>query len=222
MHSLPQLLISALLILALPTDAPSPQTELLAARIGLTPEALVVAGFSSNEAKAIVDELGTNGDHASTLASAQSLVDTKAAALTVAHAALQGSPGSSELIAGRNVARSELSAAQVALQAAPATVRTALVLAADPGKKALLETYVAGSGHATPPEFKAVSRTDAEWTALEGALRAEARATRRGETLAEGHASLLSTARANEAVSAAKTRLDNNLASVKAVFTPQS
>lgn len=220
MHSLPQLLISALLALASHSDAPSPQTVQLAARIGVTAESLVVAGFSANEAQSIVDELGTNGDYASALAAARSLVDTKAAALAAAEASLQGSPENSELIAARNTARTELLAAQAAFRAAPAAARAALVASADSGKKAILETYAAGAGRSAPPEFKAISRTNEEWTALESALRAEARAARRGEELASEKASLLSSARSNEDVAAAKTRLDNTLAAVKAAMAP--
>jgi hypothetical protein len=156
------------------------------------------------------------------LANAHSLFEAKAASLVSAESALAAAPTNETLESARNEARSQAGVASAALRAAPAAIRAAVMANISQDKRALLDAYNAGAGRKTPPEFKAILRSEAEWTALEGALRAEARATRRGETLAEGHASLLSTARANEAVSTAKTRLDNTLASVKAVFAPQS
>ncbi len=215
-----QVVTAALVALATPNDAPTQATVILAAQFGVTPESLVVAGFTAVESSAIVEELGTNGDYAAMLTSAQSLCDAKAAALTSAEAALGNSPGNQTLVAARNTARAELASAQAALKAVPGSARTALLAEADPGKRALLETFIAGAAHSVPPEFKAILRSESEWIELAGALRAEQRAARRGEELAEAKATLLSEARSNQTVAAARARLDNTLTAVRTAFTP--
>lgn len=211
MFSLTQLVVCAAVALGMPGDVPSPDTAILAARIGITPEGLAVAGFTQQEAEEIGEDLAGESQHAAALNAAAALVESRAAALAAAESALAASPSSENLAAARTAARNDLAAAQAALAAAPATVRTALLAEANAGKKAKLEVFIAAARFITPPEFKVVSRTDAEWKALEGALRAEARAARRGETLDQAKATLLASVRGNADVIAAKARLDGDL-----------
>lgn len=222
MHLAAQLLVSAMLVYASPLDPPTVATVACMAEIGLTPESALVAGFTGSEFAAMVDNMGTNSESLAALATAHATIEARAAAVGSAEAAATASPSSTELRAAVSAARAQLSSAQAALVELRTSLRASVLSSASEAQRTAVATYLASAGRSAPPEFKAVSRSEAQWRALEAALRAEARAARRNVQLDAEQASLLSAARSDAAVQAAKSRLDAGLAGAKQAFTPST
>jgi hypothetical protein len=190
----------------------------VARQIGLGPEPLAAAGFTSNDALAMLDRL----DEAASLRAA---LDVAAAELADAVAAVDAAIQSIHIAPTDVAAANDLAAAQSILVASKSAFATAVdnvwTEALDgigESQRSLLENWQVAAPYALPPEFRVLARTEAEWRCVVIALRAEARALRRSEQVDESIAELLATIRAEQGVVQAAIDLDSELAMIEAVF----
>jgi len=215
---------SLLSFLALVAPNPVPTSPIaidtppgVAASIGLNPEAMAAAGLSAQQASTVIANLATSSALVSELQNADISATSAASTLTTAQEQARGPFATEQSPAA-------VAAAVAAFEQAIAVreeARIALVNAATAGltseAKARLAAITAASLHSVPTSFMVLTRTPEEWTTIEEALRAEARATRMEMTLAESHASLLAGTRADAGVIAAQASLTSNLAAIAAV-----
>jgi len=213
-----QLAAAAVLACTSPASPPDAAAAQLVAEIGFSPEAMLVAGFSPEETESIVDNLCANTEARASLAALHATATQAGAALEAAELALNGAPSSPQLREARDQARKASAIAHKALAEARVAVRLASVAPAGQAKADALALYLASANRQVSPEFKAISRSDADWAALEHALRAEARALWNGEEVPQQASAVLSAARSNESVIAAKGRLDQGLVSTREAF----
>jgi hypothetical protein len=88
-----------------------------------------------------------------------------------------------------------------------------------PEEATSLSVVIEGAARRVPGEFRVVARSESDWSAIELALRAEARAIREGVAVPVECATLLASVRGEVAVSQAKERLVSQLASMKDIFS---
>lgn len=212
--------------LAIVAPEPMPSTSSLigaaavahAASLGLTSETLAAAGLSGQQATTLLGAIAESDTLTVDLTNAETAASSAGAALTAAQEALRSSAGTE----GEPEAVATAQAAFDQALAACATARTALFNAATAGlsseTKAKLAALSTGLVHNVPREFTVLTMSPEQWVSVEAALRAERRATRLSTTLAEEHATLLSSIRTNENVAAALTNLNNGLGAVETAF----
>ena len=174
------------------------QRSAAAARLGLSPLALTAAGYSSAEAASILATLQQSG----AFASARSRCLDKDR--------LRHQAGTSSLQAP-GPARSDLAAERGDLLAAAIADNS-------PGRAAALERAVAGVKAGLPGDVAQAAATMADRRVLAGALLAERRAARLGRTPPGNHGQALADARSSAGAAAARSRIQNSGAAVRAAF----
>lgn len=215
-------LAAAVIMFGIASDAPTPATLAAAADAGITAESMVVAGATPEAASAALSNIAAATDAVAQLAAARAVVDGACEALAAAEADLLARPGDPSSLAARDAAASALAAARGSLESARAEVRSLALAGAPSGIGAALTTYLAGEGKGVPPEFRAEPRTPEQWSAIEVALRAEARAARIGGETGASEAALLLSVRSSAAVSEARARIDAGLSAMATVFSVEA
>lgn len=188
----------------------------IAHRLVINAESMSAAGVSYVAAAQALDTLQAADDLSWAYLSAIEAVDAATATVTARHA---------EAATGDDDAIVAYAAAQVALSTAvtaAATARDALIAEVTDALPALqaakLAAYQAASDEKVPPAYRVATYTAAEWDAIEVALRAEKRATRKGTELADEHEAVLLDVRANPQVIAAEASLLIMLPEMKTIF----
>lgn len=187
-----------------------------AGRIGVTLETMAASGLSGSQAAAVLATLADSANLVAAFDNAELAVDSAGEALTAAKESARGPFANSESPAAVAVAEAAFQSALAARDAARSALFVAATAALAPGTQAKLAAAALNGAHSVPTAFTVVGRTPEAWLDIESALVAEARAARMGTTLAEEHSTLLAAVRAEEAVVAAQTSLDNGIAAVQA------
>jgi hypothetical protein len=201
------------------TDSPV-SLEVALVRAGVDARSLAAAGVSSNQVAAVVAAASTHlGEHGSALSTA----DQAYAEARVAHDALERKVGSG--LAGQEEltqwasARTTLASASAAQASALSATFNAAIAGLNETQRSKLAMLRANAGMPGPIEFKAVERTEAEWLSLRQALANERISAQCGDEPHSGCQTLLSTARSNASVAAAKSACDTNLASIESAWS---
>jgi len=186
--------------------------------IGLSPEAMAVAGIDAAGAQTIIERI--HGQEAVFDQARLLLEDVQAANAEITFTREQLQKGTlDETIATRYAMAT--SAREDAVSLAQSRLDIAYAATLDGFDQAVLDRLAAwrsSQGRRVPAHFRCVERSDSEWKALELALIAEGRSERTGEPLAARHVDTLSLARADAEVVAAEQRLDQSLGGIRTAF----
>jgi hypothetical protein len=203
-----------------PGGAAAVAVDVALIRAGLDARSLAAAGLNANQVTALVAATSAHFvQHPEALRSA----DQAYAQARVAHDALERKIGSglasSEEIAQLASARQALGAARALRASALQAIHTAATASLNETQRSKLATLRANAGKPGPIEFKAVERSEAEWLALRKALANERISAQCGDQPHAGCQTLLSTARSNASVAAAKSACDTNLAGIESAWS---
>jgi len=194
-------------------------TRVLAMQVGITPESVVIAEFDAAAAQTMLSRIDQATGYHNAIAAEQNAMNQVIDTITELSHTLQTEPGDQDLQQQYDTALAQKNAIQQELDLLFDELFALAVEGYPTSKVQQLEVYHSGLSYRAPAHFRAVERTEAQWKAIEAALRAEARAERLGADLNDEDASLLQAARSEPAVIEAQMRLENNLASIKAVFS---
>lgn len=211
--------VGSLAFLAIATSCVHAQSVTdAAAQIGVTPEALVIADVSTQEAEVILTHLASATDELTALAAADATLTQRTNDVSVLRASVQANPGDSELEQQLASALQLLATAREAMEDAQAD----LALIAFEGLGGMdvqrIVAFADSTGCRVPPWFRVDERTDVQWRQIERALLAEARSERLGTEMPSAYASLLADIRSDPDVAAAKVRYEMYLTSMQQVF----
>jgi hypothetical protein len=200
-----------------PVSASDLQVALL--RAGLGAETLTAAGVSSQEVSTIV----TNAKNE--LVAHPTRISEDDAAFASARASadalgrkIESGQASQQEIASYATATAALESAQSERAAALDAVFSAATVSLNQTQIGLLQKMQANRAWKMSTEFLTVDRTEAEWLGLRDALSNERIAAKYGNEANAGCQTLLSTARANQTVAAAKASMVANLATVSSAW----
>jgi hypothetical protein len=192
-------------------------------RAGLDPSSLTAAGVTSN---GVVGLLQPAADLMNGNPTALPNADTAFAAARVANDALvrkiQSGLASQDEVSSYPAVSGTLASATTTRQAALDAIFNAAAANLDSGAKNLL-TQVRSNrsqdwSRDYPYEFLVITRQESEWVTLRDCLANERIAVQLPDLLSQDDQALLTTWRADPAVSAAKAALDQNLAAVTAAW----
>lgn len=180
------------------------------------PEGLAIAQVSPAQVTAVLSRVNAATPLVQAMAAAQSALDQGSAALTMARTlANDHAPDGAAAV---SAAEAQLAAAGLAWTSARAALFSEATADLPQPAAAMVGVYASGLHTHVPAELRAVAREPAQWTAIQAALRAEARAARLQTELAEAHAALLASVRADPAVQAAAVSLASSLPALKAAL----
>ena len=191
----------------------------LGAQIGITAEAVVVAGLEVAEVEQTLNRLSEASELCALLSDQKVAAAEMAASLTALREQIMSTNDNDAVVAEHASVLSALAAQLATISATRQQLRDVALEGIAPAKRALLEVWRASGSYRAPGHFKVVSRSHADWKAIERALRAESRAVRRGETLDPEYAGLLAEVRSDPAVAAAEVQLELGLSVAEAVFS---
>lgn len=189
----------------------------IAAGVGVTPEALVVAGVY-DAAAATLEAFASEAATCEAIVAKEQALDALAESASAIAAALDADAGNEVLRAAHDAAVAEYEAALLELRGLKDGLFETATATLPPAARARLAAVRAASPRRVPAEFRILSRSDDGWKLVERALRAEARCGRRGEALRTDFQALLATIRSDTGVIQAATDLTTQLAGVEAVF----
>jgi len=198
-----------------------PPTELgvlaSAAELGITAESLVVAGLHGH-AESVMNAIDAQPQRRTELLLLHQSMDQATQAITSITAEIQSTGANIEL-------QAQLSSAQASLASLQTQVDTKrselleIVTEGLPGNSLiLLANWRTAATFNVDPQYRVAERSAEQWKSIEGALRAEKRAIRRGTELDPTQATLLTDLRQESEVGAAAARLSAQLATTQAVF----
>jgi hypothetical protein len=188
----------------------------IAAGVGVTPEALVVAGVY-DAAAATLEAFASEAATCEAIVAKEQALDALAESASAIAAALDADAGN-EVLRADDAAVAEYEAALLELRGLKDGLFETATATLPPAARARLAAVRAASPRRVPAEFRILSRSDDGWKLVERALRAEARCGRRGEALRTDFQALLATIRSDTGVIQAATDLTTQLAGVEAVF----
>lgn len=210
-------LLGALIVLAAARSARAESLLDAAADLGITPHSMLVAGATPAQAEEILIALEGATDERAQLEARR--VDAHAAAEA---ATLLADAASMTEDADVHTAYEASLAALAAIQSEVASLRATLRNQVTNGltteQLQRLAAWRDAGPQRAPHEFRVATRTAESWQAIERALRAEARAIRRGNDLALEHAQVLLLVRAEPAVQVAAVAIATQWPAMAAVF----
>lgn len=201
--------------------ADAPDALSVAARIGITPDALVICGFDATDAATMLSRLDAVSTMRETLAADQAAADAAAHTAAATAAQLLRGPDEEGLAAQHASNLAALASAQAEVQHELGLLFIVATAGFDEGAVEQLQDMASRPRLNMAPEFRCVSMPDAQWRDVSCALVAERRAERRGESLDDDSASLLAAVRATQAVEAAASALQSGLQTVEAEFAAE-
>lgn len=214
-------LASFLVIVSVRADEPSmsPADPLIAAMsLGINAQSAAVAGFTLSDAQTMLSRIQAEEELLTDLATQVAAQSTAEASVMDLESQLHAGVDDEGLPAALAQAEASLAAAQSALQ----QIRTALfdiAMEGFPGAKVdRIGAFTASMEYSVPLEYRAVMRTDEEWSAIARACTARSRAQRLGEDLAPGHAQLLAAVEAESDVVQAATAIATSLPGLQSEF----
>lgn len=189
----------------------------LAAEIGITPQSMVVADVVSHT-PTVLSRFGTADAIVNDLAQTRALMHVAAAEVTDLSEQVVDDPNNAELVAAYEQAVAELQYQRDQLSVLQSGLFDHVTDDLSDEAVDRLLAWKQSSSYRVAPEFRVLEFSPDDWTLIEKAQRAEARATRRGETIDDAYADLLANLRSNPDVIAAAQRLETTLTSVEQVF----
>jgi hypothetical protein len=188
-------------------------------RIGLTPDALAAAGCSSADVTSAAGYLNTHLlDDESAIPAADAAWASANNAVQDLKRAIKGGEATEEEIGGLAALESTLASASAARDALLDEAFAVAAAALSLDEKADVLTIRGNSSWGLAAHFLVVDRSQEDWVALRDALDEERIAAKYSEAVSAGSQALLSAARGNADVAAAKTNLDINLAAITAAW----
>lgn len=197
---------------------PLAATLTTAAAAGATPDGVLVAGLTPEEAGTLVAWLAQSSAEKAELMAALTAASDANSALAAAESSLRGSPSDAGLQAQLVSARALAESAGLRLGAAQESVAAVVDELIERPVSAAMKTAARVASRGLPPEFAAANLAEAQLQALQIAVKAERRAARMNRSLGTSHAQALADIRANGAVIAAKQRLVSHGEAIQAVF----
>lgn len=196
-------------------------TVLAAAEIGITPTSLTVIGIASagsGTVQAILDRIDEAVELRLSLATAHAELAIASASRAEVASRLMVEPDHSGLLAQFQETSLEVATRQQQIEALHASLRESALDGFSAVHIAQIASWTGTAQYKVPPEFRILEFSPAEWIAIAGAVRAEARAIRTGEPLAPEQAAILDPIRSHTAVIEASLTLSVMLEDVKSVF----
>lgn len=191
-----------------------------AVQIGLSPEALVVADLDAYT-DSILAQMNAAENLRSQLKSAQEAVTSAVDTLSIINLMIVEADDSSSAVQ-HEAAALALQIACSQLDQVAQQMRNEIAMDLPVNGVALLTMLSISHEFAVPAEFRIMPLSVEQWKDVEGALRAERRALRRGESLDADQDQLLSTIRGSSDVIAASMRTTTHLSIVQTMFTNYS
>lgn len=188
-----------------------------AADLGVTPHSMIVAGATPAQAEAILAALDGASDLRAQLDARRADAHQAAEAATLLAEAASMTENE-EVHASYAAALAELEAIQSEVSALRTTLRNQVTSGLTSEQLQRLAAWRDAGPRRVPYEFRVAVRTAESWQAIERALRAEARAIRRGEDLDLDHAQTLLLVRSEPAVQVAAASLSTQWTAMNAVF----
>lgn len=189
-----------------------------AAELGITPESMVVGGFEIGAATTVLSRIEAAEAARQALVAQYQLIDAAAAQVTQLAEALFDTAADEQLLAQHEAALQQLVAAQHQFTQLRSNFFANVMDGFPPQHVQRLIVWRSGASHRVPPEFRVADRPAQQWKAIKRALRAERRAIRLGQELAQEHAQLLAEVRSDPALAEAANNLTANLDVMKALF----
>ncbi|HEX8876569.1 MAG TPA: hypothetical protein VF777_07460 [Phycisphaerales bacterium] len=178
-------------------------------QIGADPETLTVAGVSPASAAVAVSNA-----RAFLASNLSNLNDLHRAAVEAVSQLAKVTPQDQTY----DQVKASADAAVAARDSGIASLKSAVFAGLGSESAAVAEAVVRNRSVGLPLKYLVKDRTDAEWTTLREALAAAKAASDRGDTIDSQAAGIISAADADALVSAAATRLQSGLASVRAAW----
>lgn len=189
--------------------------------LGISPESLIVCGFTDASAANVQSILcglgGAESLRADLTAVREAVEETAEACREMSHALLV-EPENQSLLSQFGTLMSDLAAHEAALASARDALLDVVLDGFPVEDVALLKSWQEHSDFVVPASFRAVLRSHEEWCDIHRALRAEARAARTGATLGQSYSDLLAAVRADPAVAEAETQLLMLSSQVESMF----
>ena len=183
------------------------------------PRALAAAGVSVNSILPTLQAAADQMNGAPTaLASADESYATARGAADALATKIQGGKASQEEIASYPAAKTALESAEAARLSVIDGYFTAATANLTSNQRTALITIRANKAWGFPEEYLVVERTDAQWLALRDALSVERQAIELPDMASEAAASLLTTFRADPAVSFASTSVQTSLTQITSAW----
>lgn len=216
MHIARGIAVGTAVVIVAATHASTVAPRPCAVELGLSPEAIVIAGGTADDVASIVTALEAATSLRAVLAQRRADADAIVAALSAFNERAQREVMTEAEEAEGEQLRASLAAARDAILSAEAILRAAVLSGHSGVNDAVVQTQVHNGHRMVPPEFRVLDLSPAEWQAIERALRRER--SDAGAALSESEQQLLTAVRADEAVGAAKQRLDLHLAAARVAF----
>lgn len=191
---------------------------LLAARAGITPETLAIAGFSATEAGTILTRLQNLTPLREDFAESADATDEASRSFSSCAERLRRGACSQENVEAYSDAADAFSGGAADLETRLDFFFAVALNGFDIEAVELVALAGGQLGRRVPSEFLALERSDLQWRAIEEALVAERRAERLGQELPGGQATLLSDIRTDPAVMDAAANLAGALSEIRDRF----
>lgn len=208
--------VSAMAWTAAPCTAQS--TASLAVEIGVSPEGLVVAGIGTQEVAMMLLRMQDATTERGHLIVAHEEVQAAIAQVTLLTQLLWSDPENLVLAEDLEDAEDALDMSRAWLLDCQEELRDVAFDGVEPSELEMISLFHANQARRVPSAFRVLSRSVAEWEAIEIALQVEARATRRSEPVPPEAADLLAAWRIDSDVVQAQDRLNEDLLAMQQVF----
>ncbi len=193
-------------------------TRGFAADIGVTPESMVVAGFSLQETTIVLNRIQAAQTIREELGLLAASSDNAVLALAMLQQALAEAPGDQNFLNQIQQATEEVQAIATAITLKRTELQT-LALADFPAAKIQrLTIWKNGSAHRVPASFRTALRSEDQWKSIVQALRAERRATIRDEPLDPQFIAILQPVYEDQLVIDADLAMQLHFENMKALF----
>lgn len=195
-------------------------TEVFLRRAGFTPEVIAAAGSTADHFNAFMSHSATACPIAqASLGTCDSAYVTARQNCDALQREVRTGLADQETVTALATAKAAVATQEAARDAVIASFQASGCEELPESGETALQNILANRDWKLPTEFLVVQRSEADWIRLRDALVEEKAAARFGVDPNPELASFLATARADEAVAAAKTNLDANLSAIQAAWT---
>jgi hypothetical protein len=188
-----------------------------AALAGLSAETACLAGLSSPQTAACLAAIDAS-EHRATLAASSIALDEAFAELQRLDRVVSGGGGTQEALNERAAAVAAMASAENNRAEAIAGLKQAIAATAAGDPATLLARIDTNARWRVTPHYKVFDATAAEWTVIERAFRGYEAAVAQEESPDQESVALLQAIEGDANVVAARQRLENDLATIRAVF----
>ena len=188
-----------------------------AVELGITPESLVLAELDPH-ADAILARIDLATDERAMLHQIKLSAVGLADQVTHLKQIVMASEYDPELMQSLVDAQASLDATMASIRSAREAIFESVMEGFEQEQVDRVLVWQSAGARSVPHELRSVAREDEEWDRIEVALKAEARANRRGEIVSPSHAAVLAQAWADPTVVQGRARLMLNLSQAQLVF----